>query len=155
MNEDDVRLSLAIFLSIPFMFLTYYILALFWPVLFPYSSQILPYASKFASPVHLVLPIAGAIFFYILLKWLDEEKIMNGRSVGTLLLLTFIVFLAYYVGVGGFYFYNYLNGRLIELMFTYFLYVPYWTILGGLFSAWLSYWIPPRFLRWGAHRSKQ
>ena len=155
MNEDDIRLSLAIILSVPFMFLTYYVLALFWPAIFPLSSRVLPYASRFASPVHIVLPIAGTIVFYVLLKWMDEKGIMEGRSIGTLLLLTFIVFLAYYVGVGGFYFYNYLNTRLIDLMFAYFLYVPYWPILGGLFSAWLAYWIPPRFLRMKIQTSKQ
>ena len=140
--EEDVRLALAVFFSIPIMFLLFPILSFIWEAIFPYYSAVAPYAGKFASPVHIALPIASAILFFLLFRWIEREKWFDPRSVLSPLGFILFVFLAYYVGIGGFYFFQYFNFRAMNVAFTYFLYVPYWTVLAGLISAWIFYVIP-------------
>ena len=140
--EEDIRLALAVFFSIPMMFLLFPVLSFIWGVVFPSSVQVNEYAGKFASPVHIALPIGSAIFFFLLFAWAEREKWFNPRSFLTLLGFVLLVFFAYYVGIGGFYFFQYLNFRAMGVAFTYFLYVPYWTVLAGLLSAWIFYVVP-------------
>ncbi len=139
---NDLRLALSIILAFPLAIIVYYILAAIWPVIFPYSTTFLKYASTFSSPVYIAFPIGSAILFYVFLEWLEKEKISDPRSPITLLVLLFIVFFAYYLGISGFYFFRFFDLNVQNVAFTYFLYVPYWTSLGGLLAAWISYVIP-------------
>ncbi len=145
---DERRLALSVFLSVPLMYIVYFVLSLLWPHIFPGTEGILEYAGKFASPVHLALPIGSAIFFYILLEWVERERILESRKVTSLLLLLAVTVIAYYVGLSGFYFFRFTEMRLHAVTFSYFLYVPYWTVIPGLLSAWISYVVPlPKFYK--------
>ncbi|NPA86567.1 MAG: hypothetical protein GXO00_00975 [Candidatus Diapherotrites archaeon] len=137
-----LRMVLAVVLSIPIMFFLFPVLSFIWSVLFPLSVQVNQYAAAFASPVHVALPIGSAIFFFLIFHYAEREKLFDPKNPMYLLLFIFIVFLAYYVGLSGFYFFRFTDLTLHGVTFTYFLYVPYWTVLAGLIAAWIAYVVP-------------
>ncbi len=133
----------AVVLSLLFAYVTYYILSFIWPLVYPESAKYLPYTSPFETPVHWVVPPAVALFILYMFPYIEGS--LRPESITTLIFLLFLVFFSYYVGVIGFYFYAYGNITLVNMIFQYFLYVPYWGAVGGVLGAWVA----ARFLkRW-------
>ena len=147
MKAEDVGLALSVFFSVPLMFLLGAAMFAVWPSLFPYSAKIIPFASKYPSPVFLSTALGSSLLFYFLFEYLEREKIYDPRSPVLLAILLVLVFLAYYVGLAGFYFFRFLDPNILLVTFTFFPYIPYWPALAGLLSAWIFYWVSARFLR--------